>query len=115
MPTKSKYFALIKDFNFNLLPSNVSFKADIDRRFGESNLRRLSSDELPVDPLFDKYLKMTRTYGLKLDPAKSISIDFNAVNNSRIDEPAGRINTKPKKDSVWKEKKVKKERLRNFT
>ena len=31
---------------------------------------------------------------------RSISIDYNAINNARIDEPFGRIDTKVKKDSV---------------
>ena len=33
---------------------------------------------------------------------RSITLDFNAVNNARVDEPFGRIDTKEKKDSVHK-------------
>jgi cell surface protein SprA len=32
--SKSPWFALIRDFNFNYLPSLFSFKADISRQFG---------------------------------------------------------------------------------
>ena len=34
-----KWTALIRDFNFNLLPSAIGFKADADRQYGETHLR----------------------------------------------------------------------------
>ena len=37
-----------------------------------------------------------------MDLTKSISLDFTATNNARIDEPFGRIDTKEKKDTVRK-------------
>ncbi len=43
-----------------------------------------------------------RIYNLRWDLTKSFNLDFKAVNNSRVDEPVGRIDTKAKKDSVWK-------------
>ncbi len=100
IPWKTKYINLVKDFNFNLLPTNVSLKADLDRQFGEANLRKISPDEVAIAPTFNKYFRMTRTYGIKYDLARSISIDFNAINNSRIDEPFGRIDTKEKRDTI---------------
>ena len=33
---------------------------------------------------------------------RSVNFDFNATNNSRIDEPDGHIDTKEKKDTVWR-------------
>jgi cell surface protein SprA len=33
---------------------------------------------------------------------RSITLDYTATNNSRIDEPFGRIDSKEKKDTVWK-------------
>ena len=37
---------------------------------------------------------------MRWDLTKSLNIDFNATNNARIDEPAGRLDTKEKKDTV---------------
>ncbi len=95
-----KWTALIRDLNFNPLPSNISFKADADRQYGESHLRKFNSDDLDLPPTFNKYFNMSRNYGLKYEPAKSITVDFNATNLSRIDEPYGRIDTKAKQDTI---------------
>ncbi|HSK13192.1 MAG TPA: cell surface protein SprA, partial [Phnomibacter sp.] len=35
------------------------------------------------------------------DLMRSINIDFTAVNNSRVDEPSGEMNTREKRDSMW--------------
>ncbi len=35
-----------------------------------------------------------------MEPYPSISLDYTATNNARVDEPFGRIDTKTKKDSV---------------
>jgi cell surface protein SprA len=95
-----KWTALIRDLNFNPLPSNISFKADADRQYGESHLRKFNSDDLDLPPTFNKYFNMSRNYALKYEPAKSITVDFNATNLSRIDEPYGRIDTKAKQDTI---------------
>ncbi|MEY4875286.1 MAG: cell surface protein SprA [Bacteroidota bacterium] len=95
-----KYLALIRDFNFNILPSSFSFKADADRQYGETHLRRFSTDEIPLPPTYNKYFTMMRNYSMRWDVTRSISIDFNATNNSRIDEPYGKIDTKAEKDTI---------------
>src|SRR4030095_12987584 len=43
-----------------------------------------------------------RIYNLRWDLTKSLNVDFKATNNSRVDEPYGRIDTKTKKNSVKK-------------
>jgi cell surface protein SprA len=53
-----------------------------------------------VDTTYDKYYTFDRYYGARWDLTRSLNFDFNAINNARIDEPFGRIDTKEKKDSV---------------
>ena len=95
-----KWTALIRDVNLNLLPSNLAFKTDIDRQYGETHLRKFSPDELAIPATYNKYFKMSRNYSLKYEPTKSITVDYNATNLSRIDEPYGRIDTKAKRDTI---------------
>ena len=45
-------------------------------------------------------LRSTGITTMRWDLTRSITLDFNAVNNARIDEPFGRIDTKEKKDSI---------------
>ncbi len=97
---QDKNLSLIKDFNFNLMPNTVSFRTEMNRQFGERILRKQNPEDLPVPPTYNKFFTWDRYYGLKYKPMKSITVDFNAVNNARIDEPFGRIDTDEKKQEV---------------
>ncbi len=97
----SPYLALFRDLNFNPIPSLVSVRAEIDRQFGETNIRNIGGGSFSIPATFDKNFTFDRYYTLHWDLTKSISIDFNAINHSRIDEPYGKLNTQEKKDTVW--------------
>ena len=97
--SRSPWFALIRDFNFNYKPSLVSVKADVFRQFGATRSRNIgTSFKLPET--YNKYFYFDRYYNLRWEFTRSLSFDFSAVNNARVDEPFGRIDTKEKKDSV---------------
>lgn len=99
--SNSPWFALIRDFNFNYKPSLLSFKADVFRQFGATRSRNIgTSFKLPET--YNKFFYFDRYYNLRWDFTRSLSFDFSAVNNARVDEPFGRIDTKEKKDSVKK-------------
>jgi len=100
--SRSPWLALIKDINFNYAPSQISFKADVFRQFGAIRPRNVGGGPYKIPETYDKYFTFDRYYILQWNFTKSISIDFNAINNARIDEPYGRIDTKEKKDSVRK-------------
>lgn len=96
--SKSLYLRLIKDFNFNLVPSSLSFRNDFNRQLGVLQLRRLTEGEIPLDPIYDKLFTWDRNYGLKYNPARSITFDFTASNRSVIDEPQ---NGDTPADTLW--------------
>ena len=100
--SKSKWLALIKDFNFNYVPSQLSFKADIFRQFGATRPRNVGGGPYKIPETYDKYYTFDRFYILQWNLTKSIALDFSATNNARVDEPFGRIDTEEKKDSVRK-------------
>jgi len=100
--SRSPWLALIKDINFNYAPSQISFKADVFRQFGAIRPRNVGGGKFQIPETYDKYFTFDRYYILQWNLTRSISIDFNAINNARIDEPFGRIDTKEKKDSVRK-------------
>ncbi len=99
--TKTKWVDLIKDFNFSYLPSQLSFKADINRQFGAIKPRSVGENKYIIPETYDKYFTMQRDYVMRWNFTKSINFDYTATDNARVDEPAGRIDTKSKKDSVW--------------
>lgn len=97
---KSRYLSLIRDFNFNYVPSLLSFRGELNRQFGATSVRSIGTDKYQIPETYDKYFTFDRYYGLKWDLTRSLTLDFNAVNNARVDEPYGRINTAAKKDTV---------------
>lgn len=99
--SNSPWLALVRDFNFNYKPTLLSVKADVFRQFGATRSRNIgTSFKLPET--YNKFFYFDRIYNLRWDFTRSLSFDFNAVNNARVDEPFGRIDTKEKKDSVKK-------------
>jgi len=100
--SKNKYWDIIKDINFNLKPTALNFLSDWNRQLGEQKLRNLDpTDEVQVDPTYFKTFTWDRVYSFQYNPFKSLTVDFAATNNSRIDEPPGLLDTEAKKDSMW--------------
>lgn len=99
---KTHWFDLVKDFNFNPIPSQISFKADIHRQFGAIRPRSVGSSKYAIPETYDKFFTFQRDYIMRWGLTRSINIDLTATNNSRIDEPYGRIDNKEKKDTVMR-------------
>ena len=94
--SNSPWLTLIKDFNLNYTPSQISFKADVFRQFGATRLRNVGGGPYKIPELYNKYFTFDRYYIVQWNLTRSISIDYMATNNARIDEPIGRIDTKQK-------------------
>jgi cell surface protein SprA len=100
--TKTHWFDLVKDFNFNMVPSTLSFRADVNRQFGAIRPRSVGASKYSIPETYDKYFVFQRDYIVRWNFTRSLNFDLSATNNSRIDEPSGRLDDKAKKDSVWK-------------
>jgi cell surface protein SprA len=108
---RSQWVSLVRDFNFNLMPSLLSYRSDINRQFAQYIPRIVNTDLTVtkvqrVDTTYDKYFTHDRFYNLRWDLSRSLNIDFSATDNARIDEPYGLLNTQLKRDTVrnnfWK-------------
>jgi cell surface protein SprA len=98
---KYEYLKVVKDFNFNVLPSNFSFRADVDRQFASTQLRSYSDGAfVRIDPTYTKSFNFMRTYDYKQDFTKSLKFEFGARNDSRLDETTGDINKAAIYDSL---------------
>ena len=98
---KGKYLKILKDFNINPIPSNISVRTDIRRRIGVTQDRAEPENPFRIEPRFDKDFTWDRFYAFKWNLTKSLNVDFNANTNARIDEPDGYIDTDLKRDTVW--------------
>jgi cell surface protein SprA len=98
---KTPWLGLIKDFNFNLMPTVLGVQFNIDRQFGAYRSRNVGGPEDALPETFNKFFTFDRLYTLKWDFTKSLSLSYNATNRSWIDEDStGRNNGKQRKD-MW--------------
>ena len=99
--SKSKWLDLIRDFNVNPIPSTLSVSNDWNREFGEIKLRSLGEADFPIPTTYNKFFLWNRSYQFKYNPFKSLSIDYTAANQGRVDEPDGLLDSKAKQDTMW--------------
>jgi len=99
--SKSKWLDLFRDFSWNPMPSTLSFTTDMNRDMTEIKLRSLGEVDFDIPATFSKNFRWNRAYVFKYNPFKSLSIDYSATNNARIDEPDGKIDTKGEKNQIW--------------
>jgi cell surface protein SprA len=102
--SKSPWVAFIKDFNFNLQPSLIGFRTDINKQTGLYVPRVVNAygDSVQyIDSSFNNNFTFDRYYNLRWDLSKSLNVDFSSVDNAVVDQPYGLVNTRAKKDSVW--------------
>lgn len=96
---KSKWFGLIKDFNFYVGPKSIGFNNDITRMYNERQNRNALVEDFVFDPTYLKNFNWNRKYDLKYDLSKNIKFSFNANNSSIILEPNGAIDADAATDS----------------
>nr|WP_325638355.1 cell surface protein SprA [Parapedobacter sp.] len=100
---KNKHLGVLSDFNFNLMPSLLNFRIDVNRIYNENTLRVNNSADnfLPaMGTLYNKNFTMNRIYGISWNLSKSLKLDFNATNYAIVDEPDGRLNGL-ERDTLW--------------
>jgi len=98
--SKSKLLDFVRSFNVNPKPNLIGVRWDARRQFGAIRPRNVGGGPFKVPETFDKYFVIDRIYNVRWDLTKSFNVDFRAVNNSRVDEPYGRIDTREKRDTV---------------
>ena len=104
------FLKLIKDINFSPLPSNLSFRADLNRSFRRT---QLYDDDLSIPGpgerndllLIERLFTFSRSYNLRWSIFKGLSIDYSARANAVIDEPepeiVGDIDTPEERRFIW--------------
>jgi cell surface protein SprA len=100
---KSKKLALVKDFNYNLLPSSFSSQIQANRLYSEQQARN-NNKFIQVNPrLYDKNFTILRNFNTNLPLTESLKVNYSANVTSRIQEPFGRLDNEIKLDSVRRE------------
>ncbi len=102
---KGKAFRLVKDFNFYLKPSQISYRVDLNRHYNEVQLRNITNPNMIIQPTYDKDFLLNNYLDFMYDLSRSVKIDFSSQRTARIDEPEGRINRRDD-DYEWKKDSI---------
>lgn len=91
---QNKWFALVKDFNLQLVPSSFGTSIDVNRTYTELKNRDITSyyagsDVFEPPVLVNKNFIMTRNYNFVWPINKSLKFDYQAANDGRIMEASG--------------------------
>ncbi|HZX75233.1 MAG TPA: cell surface protein SprA, partial [Cyclobacteriaceae bacterium] len=97
----SPWLQLIKDFNFNPVPTSISVRGDLDRSFSKIAYRNSTSDAASSIPNYQKFLVFNRFYNVRWNLTKSLTLDYNATANAIVDEPDGDLDNKDSLQVVW--------------
>jgi cell surface protein SprA len=87
--TKPKSLQLIRDINFNPMPTSITIRGDLDRSFNKIVYRNASTEASSSLPNFQKYFVFNRNYTAKWALTENLSLDYNARVVAIIDEPDG--------------------------
>ncbi len=96
----SPFLQLIKDFNFNPMPSNLSVRGELDRSFSKIIYRNSNTEASSSIPNFQKFFVFNRFYNVRWSLTKSLTLDYSSRVNAIIDEPNGDLDNKEAIDSV---------------
>ncbi len=83
---KSPWLGLLRDFNFNPLPTTISVRGELDRSFSKIVYRN-STETSTVPPNIQKFFLFNRYFNLHWNLSKNLSVDYSARVNAIIDEP----------------------------
>ncbi len=104
---KSHWWDAVRDFNLGPKPTQLLFRYDVNRQFGVQQARNVlvpgvTDSNYTIPETFNKYFTIAKTYGVGWDITKSINVSIQALDSARVDEPDGRIDTRHKRDSVFR-------------
>ncbi len=101
-------FKIISDFNFNYLPSSLSFNTDMNRLFSQVKLRDLvpEAGAGEFDLNFSKDFMWNRNFDIKYDLSKSLRFSLQTASNANIEEAyytpeIGKEYYEAWRDTVW--------------
>lgn len=82
---RGKYWKILKDFNFNPLPTSFSVNTDILRQFNKQKFREveLGGNNIGLEELYRRNYRFDFQYAFNYNLTKSLSLNFSA-NNSNI-------------------------------
>ena len=98
---KSSYWKLLSDFNFNYLPSNVSFSTNIIRQYNKQEFRQVEAVGIGIDPLYRRNFLFNYQYGFNYNLSKALKINYTASSNNIVRNYIDENNQTDNSVTIW--------------
>ncbi len=81
-----KYWKILKDFNFNLLPTSFTINSDFNRQFNSQKFRDvdLGGNNIGIEELFRRNYMFDFQYTINYNLTKALQLNFTAANNNIV-------------------------------
>lgn len=99
--SKSNYWNLLKDFNFNYLPSNISFSSNINRQFNKQQFRLVDVEGIGLGELYRRNFLFNYQYGFNYNLTKSLKLNFTAASNNIVRNYLNEDNVPDNSYTIW--------------
>jgi cell surface protein SprA len=81
---KSQYWKPLSDFNFNYLPSNISFSSNIIRQYNMQQYRNVDVDGIAISPLYRRNYFFNYQYGFNYNITKSLKFNYSVATSNIV-------------------------------
>ncbi|WP_035669833.1 cell surface protein SprA [Flavobacterium sp. 83] len=98
---KSNYWKLLSDFNFNYLPSNISFNTNIIRQFNRQQFRQVDVEGIGLDPLYRRNFAFNYQYGFNFNLTKSLKLNYTASSSNIVKSYLNKDNEPIDSFTIW--------------
>jgi cell surface protein SprA len=100
---KSGYWKPISDFNFNYLPSNITFSSNILRQFNRQQFRNVDVEGIPISPLYRRNYFFNYQYGFNYNITKAIKFNYTVATSNIVRNYLDEDNRPIEEYTVWQD------------
>ena len=98
---KSNYWKLLSDFNFNYLPSNITFNTNINRQYNRQQFRQVEVEGIGLDPLYRRNFAFNYQYGFNYNLTKSLKLNYTASSSNIVKNYLNEDNEPIDSFTIW--------------
>jgi cell surface protein SprA len=98
---KSDYWKLLRDFNFNYLPSNVTFNSSILRQYNRQQFRQVEVQGIGLEPLYRRNFAFNYQYGFNYNLTKSLKLNYTASSSNIVKNYLNEDNEPIETFTIW--------------
>jgi len=98
---KSSYWKLLSDFNFNYLPSNITFNTNIIRQYNRQQFRQVDVQGIGLDPMYRRNFGFNYQYGFNYNLTKSLKLNYTASSSNIVKNYLNENNEPIDSFTIW--------------